>query len=131
MSSTRNTTLREMTHSFCRALISPPAPADLLSQYFSDAPKITEHGPEWSRSRLPFLAKTFSGRDGCEEYFKVMTDVLDMSLPEDAFPGKEGFIVDAEAGMYYVSEGYEIISQRLERNKCRCTKHKRDAMFTR
>ncbi|KAF7675048.1 hypothetical protein GT037_006811 [Alternaria burnsii] len=102
MSSTRNTALRETTHSFCRALISPPPPSDLLLQYFSNAPKITEHGPEWSRSRLPFLAKTFSGRDGCEEYFKVMTDVLDMSLPEDAFPGKEGFIVDAEAGMVSV-----------------------------
>ncbi|KAG9188610.1 hypothetical protein G6011_07315 [Alternaria panax] len=102
MSSTRNNTLRESTHSFGRALISPCPPSDLLSQYFSNAPKITEHGPEWSRSRLPFLAKTFSGKDGCEEYFKVMTNILEMSLPNDAFPGREGFIVDAEAGMVSV-----------------------------
>ncbi|RMZ66789.1 transcription elongation factor s-ii [Pyrenophora seminiperda CCB06] len=101
-SQTRSSTLRETTHSFCRALIAPPPPSDLLAQYFSSAPQITEHGPEWSRSRLPFLAKTFVGREGCEEYFKCMTDVLDMALPDDAFPGKEEFIVDAEAGMVSV-----------------------------
>jgi hypothetical protein len=75
----------------------------LLSKYFSSSPKITEHGPEWSRSRLPFLAKTFTGKEGCEEYFKIMTDVLEMSLPDDAFPkADEGFIVDAESGMVSV-----------------------------
>jgi hypothetical protein len=83
-------------------LITPPPPAELLSKYFGASPKITEHGPEWSRSRLPFLAKTFSGKEGCEEYFKVMTDVLEMSLGDDAFPDKKGFIVDAEAGMVSV-----------------------------
>jgi len=31
-----------------------------------------------------------------------MTDVLDMALPDDAFPGKGGFIVDVEAGMVSV-----------------------------
>ena len=51
---------------------------------------------------LPFLAKTFAGKDECEQYFQLMTSVLDMSLPEDAFPGKDGFIVDAEAGMVSV-----------------------------
>ncbi|EDU50664.1 hypothetical protein PtrSN002B_008062 [Pyrenophora tritici-repentis] len=102
MSSSSTTLLRETTHSFCRALIAPPPPSDLLAQYFSSWPRITEHGPEWSRTRLPFLAKTFAGREGCEEYFKLMTDVLEMALPDDAFPGKEGFIVDAEAGMVSV-----------------------------
>ncbi|CAA9957532.1 hypothetical protein PTMSG1_01140 [Pyrenophora teres f. maculata] len=102
MSSSSTTLLRETTQSFCRALIAPPPPSDLLAQYFSSWPQITEHGPEWSRIRLPFLAKTFAGREGCEEYFKLMTDVLEMALPDDAFPGKEGFIVDAEAGMVSV-----------------------------
>jgi hypothetical protein len=83
-------------------LLSPPAPADLLSQHFGNTPKITEHGPEWAQARLPFLAKTFSGKEGCQEYFKMMTDVLDMALPSDAFPGKEGFIVDSEADMVSV-----------------------------
>ncbi|KAL7771166.1 hypothetical protein CFE70_001108 [Pyrenophora teres f. teres 0-1] len=102
MSSSSTTLLRETTQSFCRALIAPPPPSDLLAQYFSSWPQITEHGPEWSRIRLPFLAKTFAGREGCKEYFKLMTDVLEMALPDDAFPGKEGFIVDAEAGMVSV-----------------------------
>jgi hypothetical protein len=101
--STRSSALRQTTHAFCHALISPPAPSDLLSKYFSSSPKITEHGPEWSRSRLPFLAKTFAGREGCEEYFQIMTDVLEMNLPDDAFPEADGgFIVDALSGMVSV-----------------------------
>jgi hypothetical protein len=74
----------------------------LLSKYFTASPKITEHGPAWSRSRLPFLAKTFSGKDGCEEYFKVMSNILEMALSKDAFPDPEGFIVDAAVGMVSV-----------------------------
>jgi hypothetical protein len=101
MSSSRSTTLRQTTQAFCHALISPPSPTSLLSTYFTSSPKITEHGPEWSRSRLPFLAKTFTGRDGCKEYFKIMTDVLEMALPEDAFDEK-AFIVDAETGLVSV-----------------------------
>jgi hypothetical protein len=101
MSSSRSTTLRRTTQAFCHALISPPPPASLLSTYFTSSPKITEHGPEWSRSRLPFLAKTFTGRDGCEEYFKIMTDVLEMALSEDAFDEK-AFVVDAETGLVSV-----------------------------
>ena len=102
MASTRSTTLRNITSEFCAALISPPPPSELLSQYFSNQPKITEHGPEWARSRLPFLAKTFTGKDGCEEYFKLMTGTLEMSLSKDAFPDAKGFIVDAEAGSVVV-----------------------------
>jgi hypothetical protein len=49
------------------------------------------------------LKAAFPGQDGCEEYFKVMTDVLKMmSLPDDAFPAKEGFIVNAAAGLVSV-----------------------------
>jgi hypothetical protein len=93
----RGTALRTTTHSFCHALLSPPPPAALLSSYFSREPKITEHGPQWARSRLPFLAHTFDGVQGCEEYFRLMTEVLGMELPRDSFPGPGGFIVDVEA----------------------------------
>lgn len=31
-----------------------------------------------------------------------MTNILDMSLPKDAFPGADGFIVDVDAGMVSV-----------------------------
>ncbi|KAF2627910.1 hypothetical protein BU25DRAFT_431214 [Macroventuria anomochaeta] len=102
MASTRSTTLRNITSEFCAALISPPPPSELLSQYFSKNPQITEHGPEWARSRLPFLAKTFTGKDGCEEYFKLMTGTLEMSLSKDAFPHAKAFSVDAEAGVVSV-----------------------------
>jgi hypothetical protein len=102
-STTRSAAFRKPTHAFCQALISHSPPSELLSTYFTSSPKITEYGPEWSRSRSPFLSKTFTGRDGCEEYFKIMTDVLDMSLPGDASPEPDtGFIVDAEVGMVSV-----------------------------
>ncbi|KAH7408436.1 hypothetical protein DE146DRAFT_675479 [Phaeosphaeria sp. MPI-PUGE-AT-0046c] len=72
---------------FCQALISPSPPKQLLAKYFSSSPEITEHGP----------------KDGCEEYFQIMTDVLEMSLSHVAFPrAEEGIIVDAAVGMVSV-----------------------------
>lgn len=97
---TRSAILRNTTYDFCKALLSPPpSPADLLAAYFtntSGTPNITEHGPAWASSRLPFLGKTFTSREGCEEYFQVLGETLEMELPDDAFPGPEGFVVDAE-----------------------------------
>jgi len=34
----------------------------MLDQFFTSRPTITEHGPAWAQSRLPFLGKTFVGR---------------------------------------------------------------------
>ncbi len=71
-----------------------------ISKYFTATnPKITEHGPEWSRSRLPFLGKTFVGIGGCLEYFKVLSETLEMRLPSDAFPSASGtgWVVDISA----------------------------------
>lgn len=102
MTSKRSATLRKVTSDFCAALLAPPPLSELLSQYFSAIPKITEHGPDWARSRLPFLAKTFTGKDGCEEYFKLMTETLSMSLDKDAFPDAKAFSVDAESGVVSV-----------------------------
>lgn len=107
MASPNSTTLRKVTSEFCAALLSPPPLDELLSQYFSANPKITEHGPEWARDRLPFLAKTFTGKDGCEEYFKLMSSTLAMSLDKDAFPEAKAFSVDADAGVVTVTgKGY-------------------------
>ena len=102
MASTRSNTLRKSTSAFCEALLSPPPPPELLSQYFSSQPKITEHGPEFARSRLPFLAQTFTGKDGCEEYFKLLSETLEMSLSRDSFPNAKDFSVDAESGIVSV-----------------------------
>jgi hypothetical protein len=100
--SERSTTLRQKTHAFCHALISPPTPTTLLTAHFTPQPRITEHGPSWAQTRLPFLGKTFSGHADCLSYFSLLNSVLEMSLPADAFPGPEGFIVDAETGMVSV-----------------------------
>jgi len=79
----------------------------MISQFFTCAhPRITEHGPKWSQSRLPFLSKTFSGSSGpgsCETYFEVLSQTLKMHMHDTTFPSLEGFIVDPEA----VAEGSE------------------------
>jgi hypothetical protein len=103
--------LLHTTKEFCSALISPPSPPALLKQFFRpEGPKITEHGPSWASSRLPFLGKTFSGVEDCIKYFQVLSEVLEMSLPEDAFPWADGFIVDAEAGESSEGAGKGMVS---------------------
>ncbi|KAF1959358.1 hypothetical protein CC80DRAFT_382759, partial [Byssothecium circinans] len=95
------TLLRATTHAFCTTLLTPPPPSTLLHTYFvpptATTPSITEHGPSFSTPRLPFLHRTFTGAAGFEEYFSLMTSVLDMELPADAFPAARDFIVDADA----------------------------------
>jgi hypothetical protein len=93
--------LREKSYSFCQALLSPSPPIELIKAYFTeDNPKIVEYGPPWCREKLPFLHTTFegaSGKDSCQTYFEVLSKILKMNLPRDAFPGPEGFIVDPDA----------------------------------
>jgi hypothetical protein len=94
----RKDLLRATVSSFCQALLDPPPPAELINQYFTAVnPSITEHGPEWARSRLPFLAKTFTGQAGCEEYFSILSQTLKMLMKEDTFPSSEGYVVDDAA----------------------------------
>ncbi|KAH7060928.1 hypothetical protein B0J12DRAFT_566210 [Macrophomina phaseolina] len=97
----RATLLRSSAHAFCKALVSPPPPKDLLSQYFTSAsssapPRIHEHGPHWAAKRLPFLGRTFEGTDECVKYFEVLSQTLRMKLDGSSFPGPEGFVVDLE-----------------------------------
>ncbi|KAE8445913.1 hypothetical protein EG329_012692 [Mollisiaceae sp. DMI_Dod_QoI] len=118
-SSTREAQLLETASSFCQALLEnpPPPPSALIRQFFVSSnpvprgskqllnnhnpspPRITEHGPEWARSRLPFLAKTFTGVLECLEYFTLLSKTLKMHMGKDTFPSIEsgGFVVDAEA----------------------------------
>ncbi|MCJ1308931.1 hypothetical protein MMC25_002586 [Agyrium rufum] len=99
-SQSREQLLRATCHEFCFALMHDdlPNPADLLTRFFvSTNPQITEHRPSWATSRLPFLSKTFSGKDGCLEYFSILAATLSMNMTASTFPGKEGFIVDAES----------------------------------
>lgn len=101
----RSNLLRDRAHAFCKALHAPPAPRELLSQFFVDPssshgakPTIFEHGPHWAAStRLPFLGKPFVGVENCEKYFETLGQTLKMHLDEHSFPGVEGFVVDLEA----------------------------------
>ncbi|KAH8805985.1 hypothetical protein F5884DRAFT_860574 [Xylogone sp. PMI_703] len=113
---TRATLLRTTARSFCAALTTnPPAsPKYLLQTYFvpeldqTSGPQITEHGPKWATSRLPFLSRPFTGGAQCEEYFSLLSSTLKMELHPESFPNSsEEFIVDseAEAGGEGQSEG--------------------------
>lgn len=42
----------------------------------------------------------------------MLGDVLEMQLPKDAFPGAEGYIVDAEAGMVSVVGKGRFVSKK-------------------
>ena len=88
--------IRKMAHDFCRALILK-SPTEVLDEYMVSEPKITEHGPEWAEKRLPFLGKTFEGRKGCDQYFKLLSETLKMDLNENSFPDLSGCSADARA----------------------------------
>ncbi|KAF7194581.1 hypothetical protein HII31_04087 [Pseudocercospora fuligena] len=103
-------TLRTTSHSFCKALESPPAPKDLLSKFFTTNPKVTEHGPEWARSRLPFLSKTYTGKDEFLEYFSTLSSILSMKM--DPAPPMSSFAVDEAGETVFVQGGGEFESVR-------------------
>ncbi|TKA60392.1 hypothetical protein B0A49_05890 [Cryomyces minteri] len=99
---TRSALLRKSAHAFCTAFLDLPSnpPAKLLSTHFTPtSPKITEHGPSWASSRLPFLGKTFTGRADCEAYFALLAQTLEFHPSADTFPPPSGLIVDADAVM--------------------------------
>ncbi|KAK5186608.1 hypothetical protein LTR16_009694, partial [Cryomyces antarcticus] len=86
---TRSALLRKSAHAFCTAFLDLPSnpPAKLLSTHFTPtSPKITEHGPSWASSRLPFLGKTFTGRADCEAYFALLARTLEFHPSADTFP---------------------------------------------
>lgn len=95
----RATEIRHTASLFCHALHSTSL-SELIKIYFNPKnPRITEHGPDWARDRLPFLSKTFSGISGCEEYFELLSQTLSMNVGDDTFPppGSAGYVVDASA----------------------------------
>lgn len=97
---TRSSQLRQRASAFCSAFLDLPSnpPPKLLSEHFtSSSPRITEHGPSWASSKLPFLGRTFTGKDECLEYFSLLSKVLAFEPSKDTFPGPKGIVVDADA----------------------------------
>lgn len=92
--------MRQAAHSFITSFGSH-SPEALLSDYFTDAPEILEHGPVWATSRLPFLGTPFKGTEACLEYFRLLSATLKMAPGgEDggaSIPSPESFVVDAGA----------------------------------
>jgi len=92
--------LRKYAHAFCMALRNSEFNAhDFVSTFFipGEEARITEHGPGWARKSLPFMGQSFTGRDGCVQYFEALAQTLNMTLPADAFPPDEELVVDADA----------------------------------
>ncbi|KAF2835469.1 hypothetical protein M501DRAFT_941859 [Patellaria atrata CBS 101060] len=110
MTINRASSLRSCANEFCQSLLSPPPPEEIISKYFSSHPRITEHGPEWARKSLPFLHKTFKGKQGCEEYFQLLSETLKMHMGPDTFPETTGFIVDPDAKVQNESQSKGIVS---------------------
>ena len=94
---TRRSLLQQRAQAFCAAFLdlSNNPPNKILDDHFTIAtPQITEHGPAWANERLPFLGETFTGREGCLEYFDLLSKTLEFIPNAETFPGEEGFIVD-------------------------------------
>ncbi|KAF2716723.1 hypothetical protein K431DRAFT_323634 [Polychaeton citri CBS 116435] len=93
----RYSQLQSRSLAFCNAFLrlQDNPPGKILFGHFTTTtdPKITEHGPSWASSRLPFLGKTFSSRDECLEYFKLLAETLKFIPNKGTFPSKEWFIV--------------------------------------
>ncbi|KAI9698228.1 MAG: hypothetical protein M1836_004230 [Candelina mexicana] len=105
---TRSHLVRSKAQSFCSAFLKGTSPTETLDTFFTSSPKITEHGPSWATSRLPFLGKTFQGRrqhssstggSTCDDYFDLLATTLSFHPNQDTFPPAEGFIVDAGTGV--------------------------------
>lgn len=96
----RYSLLKHRTQAFCAAFLdlANNPPEKILNEHFgADEPKITEHGPEWANKRLPFLGKTFTGRDEFLKYFQLLAETLEFIPNEHTFPGPDGIIVDEHA----------------------------------
>lgn len=108
---TRSSLIRQRTQAFCKAFLDLPnnSPNKILADHFtSNNPKITEHGPSWATKRLPFLGKTFTGKDQCLDYFKLLSETLEFIPNKDTFPDKEGIVIDDQAVTDEVHGGHGL-----------------------
>jgi hypothetical protein len=107
----QTTLLRNKVAEFCRPFVSGVAPNELPSKCFTSNPRIHEHGPSWATKRLPFLARTWTGRrlvrfgfpvspesgddQSCDQYFDLLGITLSLHLIQESITSVEDFIVSA------------------------------------
>ncbi|KAL8755176.1 MAG: hypothetical protein Q9184_004870, partial [Pyrenodesmia sp. 2 TL-2023] len=101
-------TLIHTTHAFLSAFAAGAPPSETLEKYFAPAASIHEHGPEWARQRLPFLARTFSGRSPAASSPSANTK-HSSSSPNVAAPNEEGSTEEALTMDTY----YDLLSSTL------------------
>lgn len=100
----RSEGLRSTAEGFCKAFVAGTSPSEILDTFFTSIPKITEHGPEWAKTRLPFLNTTFRGRrsqgpssrvDGhtCDDYYDLLNATLSFHPNPNTVPSKDEFLV--------------------------------------
>ncbi|KAL9129281.1 MAG: hypothetical protein Q9217_002228 [Psora testacea] len=102
--------MRNTAYHFCESFAGGLAGPECLNRYFTPNPKITEHGPLWATTRLPFLGITFEGRreqNGptrrtCDDYYDFLTSTLTFDPRSVIFPQRHQFAVDPEAGIVTV-----------------------------
>ncbi|KAH0538921.1 hypothetical protein FGG08_004512 [Glutinoglossum americanum] len=100
----------ELQQSFANGAM---APSEILNTFFRANPKITEHGPEWASSRLPFIGKTFSGRSStisesattCDDYFRFLSATVAVHPSDNTFPPASGFMVSPGTASLSSSDG--------------------------
>lgn len=100
----RDEGMRSTAEGFCEAFVAGMASSKMLDTYFTSNPKITEHGPSWAKTRLPFLGSTFSGRrrrdagaandaNTCDDYYDLLNATLSFHPHAHTVPAKEEFLI--------------------------------------
>ena len=96
--------MRSVAEDFCKAFIAGMTSLEMLDTYFTSNPKITEHGPSWAKTRLPFLGTTFRGRrrddvgaagnaNTCDDYYDLLNATLSFHPDINTVPSREEFYV--------------------------------------
>ena len=105
--------MRSTALDFCRSFGAGLSGPECLDKFFTPNPKITEHGPHWANERLPFLARTFTGRrhgqpkeEGstttCDDYYDLLTSTLALVPGTVTVPSKHDVAADPDHGIVTV-----------------------------
>lgn len=96
--------MRATAEGFCKSFVAGSSPTEMLDTFFASNPQITEHGPRWAQTRLPFLGTTFRGRRApsnentpigttCDDYYDILASILSFHPTQNTVPPKEEFRV--------------------------------------